>query len=387
MRISRRACLAGGMAGLAAFSAACSAGREKAVLDEKELQTMLEAARKESGVPGLAAGVIRDGKYAFGAAVGVRKDGDKTPATINDCWHMGSMTKSMTGTLCGIWVERGKLKWDDTLASVFPDLAPVMLPEYKSVTLKMLLAQCAGMSAESYPADFDAWALPMNFKEPHLEYVKRCLKEPPASLPGTAFLYSNRNYILIGAMLERVAGDLWESLMTKELFKPLNMKSAGFGAAGTPGKTDQPWGHVLQNGKRTAIEPGLHADNAPTLGPAGRVHCSLPDLAKFVGEHLRGERGENGLLKADTMKFLHTPPFAGDYMAGWLKIEKAGIGGSAYWHNGSNTMNFSLMTFSPYRNLAVLIATNQGGAEAEKLCSDVLIKTVLRLKDEFPPAK
>ena len=379
MQISRRTLVFGGVAGLA--------GQGKKALDENELQAILEAARKESGVPGLAAGVIRDGKYAFGTAVGVRKEGDKTAATINNCWHMGSMTKSMTGTLCGIFVERGKLKWDDTLASVFPDLAAVMLPEYKAVTLKMLLAQCAGMAAESYPAGYDGWALPMNFKEPRLDYVKRCLNEPPASVPGSTFLYSNRNYTIIGAMLERVAGDLWENLMTKELFKPLGMKSAGFGAAGTQGKIDQPWGHTFDKGKRTAIAPGLHADNAPTLGPAGRVHCSLPDLAKFVCEHLRCERGENGLLKADTIKFLHTPPLAGDYMAGWFKIEKAGLGGPAYWHNGSNAMNYSLMTFSPYRNLAVLIATNQGGSEAEKLCSDILIKTGLRLKDEFLPVK
>lgn len=387
MQISRRVCLGGGMAGLVALPMACFAGRERAALDEKELGAILEVARKESGVPGLAAGVIREGKYAFGAAVGVRKDGDKTAATINDCWHIGSMTKSMTGTLCGLFVERGRLKWDDTLAGVFPELANVMLAEYKTVTLKMLLAQCAGMAAETYPKGFDAWALPLNFKEPRLEFVKQALQETPASPPGSAFLYSNRNYMIAGAMLERVTGELWENLMTKHLFAPLGMKSAGFGAAGTPGKVNQPWGHVLQNGKRTAIEPGLRGDNAPALGPAGRVHCSLPDLAKFVREHLRGERGENGLLKADTMKFLHTPPFAGDYMAGWIKIEKAGVGGSAYWHNGSNTYNYSLMTFSPYRNFAVLIATNEGGSAAEKLCSDVLIKTVLRLAASFPPAQ
>ena len=386
MQISRRACLVGGMAGMAGLPAVCFAGREKTALDEKELQTILEAARKENGVPGLAAGVIRDGKYALGAAVGVRKDGDKTAATINDCWHMGSMTKSMTATLCGIFVERGRLKWEDTLAGVFPDLAAVMLPEYKAVTLKMLLAQYAGLPEDTYPKGYDAWALPANFKEPRLEFVKMALQELPASVPGTAMLYSNRNYIVAGAMLERITGDLWENLITKELFKPLGMKSAGFGAAGTPGKMDQPWGHVLQNGKRIAIEPGLHADNAPCLGPAGRVHCSLPDLAKYVAEHLRGERGENGLLKADTMKLLHTPPFAGVYAMGWTRIPRDWGGGPVLSHNGSNTMNFSVMWLAPLRNFAVVAAANQGGNEAAKACDDVSGAVVTRLAEAFSKA-
>ena len=375
MRISRRACLLGGAAGLAAFPLTRGAAQEKKRLDEAELKTILEAARGANEVPGLAAGVVREGKYAFGAAVGVRKAGDKTPATINDCWHLGSMTKSMTATLCGIFAERGKLSWDATLAETFPDLAAAMLPEYRTVTLKMLLAQYAGMSAESYPNGYAMWELPANFREPRLEYVRQCLKEPPASPPGSAFLYSNRNYMIAGALLERVSGDLWENLMTKHLFKPLGMKSAGFGAAGTPEKVDQPWGHLLEKGKRIAVEPGLRADNAPALGPAGRVHCSLPDLAKFVGEHLRGERGEKGLLKAETMKFLHTPPYKEEYMAGWMRIPKAGVGGAAYWHNGSNTMNYSLMTFSPFRNFAILVATNQAGDRAEKICSEVTIKS------------
>ena len=386
MRISRRTCLVGGAAGLAAVPLACFAAQEKKPLEEAELKTILEAARKANDVPGLAAGVIRDGKYAFGAAAGVRKDGSKTLATIEDCWHLGSMTKSMTATLCGIFVERGKLSWDSTLAGTFPDLANSMLPEYKTVTLKMLLGQYAGLPEESYPNGYDVWALPANLKEPRLEFVKLALQESPAFVPGTQMLYSNRNYIVAGAMLERITGSLWETLITRELFAPLGMKSAGFGAAGTPGKTDQPWGHVLQDGKRIAIEPGLHADNAPALGPAGRVHCSLPDLAKYVLEHLRGERGANGLLKADTMKFLHTPPFAGVYALGWVKMDRDWGGGPILFHNGSNTMNFSVMWLAPKRNFAVVVASNQGAAAGTKACDDVSAGVVTRLAEAFPKA-
>ncbi|GIX08129.1 MAG: hypothetical protein KatS3mg115_2532 [Candidatus Poribacteria bacterium] len=58
---------------------------------------------------------------------------------------------------------------------------------------------------------------------------------------------------------------------------------------GHRGETDQPWGHTAD---RRPIPPGLHADNAPVLGPAGRVHSTLRDWARFIALSLRGARGE-----------------------------------------------------------------------------------------------
>ena len=56
-----------------------------------------------------------------------------------------------------------------------------------------------------------------------------------------------------------------EDLITTELFKPLGMTTAGFGPPGTPGKIDQPWGHIIKNGR---FEPSQF-DNPPVMGPAG----------------------------------------------------------------------------------------------------------------------
>ena len=123
--------------------------------------------------------------------------------------------------------------------------------------------------------------------------------------PGAKYEYSNVGYVLAGAMAERVANQSWETLISSTLFAPLDMKTAGFGGLGTPGQIDQPWPHHA-NGKPVARN-GPPADNPEVMGPAGTVHSSLSDWARFVADQLRGERGESALLQPETYQRLHTP--------------------------------------------------------------------------------
>ena len=171
--------------------------------------------------------------------------------------------------------------------------------------------------------------------------------------------------------------------MREMLFEPLGMKSAGFGAPATPGEVDQPWGHTkdLLTGLEP-VAPGPRGDNPAAIGPAGTVHCSVPDLVRYVAFHLTGEEGESDLLKAESFKKLHTS--AGDeYALGWVVLERKWAGGRALMHNGSNTMFYVVVWMAPDRKSAVITATNVGGPNAafagcneaaEKLIKKFLLK-------------
>jgi CubicO group peptidase (beta-lactamase class C family) len=143
------------------------------------------------------------------------------------------------------------------------------------------------------------------------------------------------------------------------------MTSAGFGPPGSPGRIDQPWGHVEENGKAV---PEQH-DNAPALGPAGTVHVSIPDWARFALLHLRGDRGGAPLLEPATFRRLHSAPAGSDYAAGWGVSDPRGPG-RALTHAGSNTMWFATILVAPVRDFAILTATNQGGDAAAKACEE-----------------
>src|SRR5690606_4976564 len=159
-------------------------------------------------------------------------------------------------------------------------------------------------------------------------------------------------------------------LMQTMLFEPLEMHSAGFGAPATPGEIDQPWGHTegLFRGLK-AVPPGPQADNPPAIGPAGTVHCSVIDLAKYAAFHLAGEQGASELVNAASFKKL--PTSAGDdYALGWVVLERNWAGGRALMHNGSNTMFYLVVWMAPERNCAVIVATNVGVDAAFSGCDE-----------------
>jgi CubicO group peptidase (beta-lactamase class C family) len=366
MKMTRRSMLAGLCA---AGAAPLWAAEPKSPAD---LAATLTPIREKYDLPALAAAVSLAGSLVGRGAVGTRKYGDPTPVAIDDRFHLGSCTKSMTATLVGMLVEEGKLAWDTPFAQSFPELAATMHPSLRDATVAHLLAHRAGLPADTSPQGktlLDIHALPGTPPEQRNAYVAMILKEAAESAPGARFVYSNRGYILAGAIAERIAKQPWEELIARRLFQPLGMTTAGFGAPGKAGSILQPWGHRASGTKHQPIEPGPLSDNPPVVGPAGRVHCSIGDWAKYAAAHARGER-DGGLVKPATYKKLHTPEFGGDYAGGWLTAERAWGGGRVLTHAGSNTLNYAVAWLAPLRGFAVVVATNQGGDTAATACDD-----------------
>ena len=322
----------------------------------------LEEIRNKYNLPALAVVVVRDGQICDRAAVGVRKAGNATPVTTNDQFHIGSCTKSMTATLAALFIDEGRLRWDTTIAEVFPEWKGKIDKQYEAVTVEQLLTHRGGVPGQPpVLAWLRAWEEKGTPTQQRQEFVQAVLAKPPAALPGTKMIYSNQGYAIIGAMLERITGQPWERLITEKLFKPLHMDSAGFGPPGTRGQVDQPWGH----GKTLLFKRPSQKDNPPAISPAGRVHCSLDDLARYAVFQMEGER-KDGLLKAETMRRLHTPPERGDYACGWLCFKRGWAGGRALWHNGSNTFWYMSIWLAPEKDFAVITATNIAGSDSEK---------------------
>jgi CubicO group peptidase (beta-lactamase class C family) len=324
----------------------------------------LEVLRKKHNLPALAVVVVKDGRICDRAAVGVRKNGETIAVTTNDVFHIGSCTKSTTATLTAMLIEDGKLKWETTIAEVFPELKGRMDKQYETVTVEQLLMHRGGVPgqppAKAWKRAWEQKGTPM---EQRREFIEAVLSQPPETAPGTKMIYSNQGYAIIGAMLEKIAGKPWETLITDRLFIPLHMDSAGFGPPGTTDKVDQPWGHI----HKFFMNLPIQQDNPPAIAPAGRVHCSLDDLARFIQFHLPAGK-DGGLLKTEAFRKLHTPAEGGDYACGWVSLERGWAGGKALMHNGSNTMWYLVMWLAPEKNFAVIAATNTGADNAFEAC-------------------
>ena len=348
----------------------------------KDISNQLASTIKKHEIPGMAAAVIRDDWLVALGAAGVRELGKPEAVQTTDLWHLGSCTKAMTSTLAAIMIEKGELSWETTLGDVFPELA--MKEAWKPVTLRQLTTNRSGA-----PSGLDKdglWGTLWSFKgspaEARLALLAGVVAHEPAAAPGSKFIYSNAGFAIAGTMLERKSGKPWEELMTERLFKPLHITTAGFGAPGDAKAVSQPRGH--RNGK--AIQPGpahTGADNPVAIGPAGIVHMSIADWARFVAVHAEGERdlkrNPPPLLKPDAFKFLHEPyPAANDkdkdqYAAGWMVTSRPwakGDGkndtGRVLTHGGSNTMWHCVAWVAPERRFAVVVACNRGDGEATK---------------------
>jgi CubicO group peptidase (beta-lactamase class C family) len=329
----------------------------------------LERVRAKLKLPALAAAAWRDGKLLDIAAVGVRKEGDPTKVTTKDLWHLGSNTKAMTATLIAIYVDRGKLRWDDTMAQLFPGWK--IDPGFAKVTLDQMLRHQGGVGKDP-PAELwkQLWA-DGDAPDAREKFVKAILAQPPVQKPGT-FEYSNTSYMIAGAALERVTGKGWEQLMKDELFAKLGMTSCGFGPPGVKvveggaSVVDQPRGHDASG---SALEPGPAADNPRGLGPAGIVHCSLEDYGKFLNLHATGEPA--GIVSPESVQHLQTPR-DGDYAGGWGVVETPK--GPVLVHSGSNTLWYATALVAPATHFAFVIATNKFDDNLEKELGGLLAR-------------
>jgi CubicO group peptidase (beta-lactamase class C family) len=331
-----------------------------AIPADPDLNRLLLPIRDTHHLPGLIAAVIQGDSIVSLGFCGLRKLGASQPFQATDQIHIGSCTKAMTATLVGILVEDGLLDWNTKIREIFPEEATGFHADFRDLTLSHLLTHRGGL-----PHDADWWRLPgRTTTEQRRSALRTLLSRPPESRPGSTYAYSNAGYVIAGLVAEQVTGESWENLMRQGVFEPLGLSTAGFGPPGLSGRTDQPWGHREKGGRIQANR----VDNAPCMGPAGTVHCSLPDWARFASLHLQGAEGQARLLKPSTFQDLHTPPPGFEYAGGWFVVDRPWAGGRALNHNGSNTSWYASVWLAPRRNFATLVATNLGGTNAEKAC-------------------
>jgi CubicO group peptidase (beta-lactamase class C family) len=163
-------------------------------------------------------------------------------------------------------------------------------------------------------------------------------------------------------MAERAADRPWEELMRRLVFEPLKLRSAGFGWPATPARPDQPLGHVGTAPDLTVEEVGgsLLGDG-DYFGPAGNVHCSIEDLARFAAFHLRGLTGQDGALKAETVRRLHTPAPGEHYAGGWV-VKEIEPGKYVHLHEGTAGSFFTKVQLYAESDLAIVAVANCGPA-------------------------
>ena len=177
-------------------------------------------------------------------------------------------------------------------------------------------------------------------------------------------MHSNLGYAIIGAVIERLTGLSYEEALGKHLFEPLGITSGGFGPPADI------WGHggrILPLGPLGAIDIGrtkprdpsdAESDNPAVITPAGRMHLSLEDWARFQRIFLTGG---GGYLRPETVERILTPiPGPGMVQAlGWAPIPATAPEGS-FGQQGSNLRWSAIAIIDRRRERTAIAVTNEG---------------------------
>jgi CubicO group peptidase (beta-lactamase class C family) len=185
-------------------------------------------------LPGAVVVIGHGGRSVFHQAFGSRKlagepglDGSPAPAepmTEDTIFDLASLTKGLaTATAVMQLYERGKVGFDDPVQKYLPGFNTANDPQRAQVTVRMLLTHTSG-GAEDVNLD-DPWGLDGADKA---EGIHRALTTPLQSGPGEVFRYADINYILLGALIEKLTGEAEDVYVEQNVFAPLGMRETRY---------------------------------------------------------------------------------------------------------------------------------------------------------------
>jgi CubicO group peptidase (beta-lactamase class C family) len=270
----------------------------------------------------------------------------------NTYFELASVSKQFTAGAILLLQQDGKLSVGDPLSKYFPGF-----PNGNAITLQDLLQHRSGLvdyiNFGDYPDFTDAYAAFMASGQTNYAAIAdRLASFPLRFAPGTAYEYSNSNYLLLGMVVAQVSGEPLGAFLQQRIFGPLGMAQTQQGFPPPP-VTDFALGYETYNG---AIGRASQWNLAWCAGGGG--------LTSTVGDVEKWDRAVRapGIFTGGSLAQMFAPgPFPqsyGTYADGWFI---SSLDGHRYvWHDGAfggfQTMN---ATF-PDDGIDIIVLTNEG---------------------------
>jgi CubicO group peptidase (beta-lactamase class C family) len=244
-------------------------------------------------------------------------------------------------------LEKGVLRWDMTVGEILSDIP--MRDEYRGVSLEQLLQHHGGVPNLPSTGEFlDGFPTKAGQSPAQARtiLVSQALSESP--IKQGEYSYSSAGYVVAGCMAERVTRRGWEDLMQSLLFEPLQLQSTGFGWPADEGRPNQPRGHYGAPPELRVQEMGEYMlGDMDYIGPAGNLHCSIEDLARFAAFHLRVLSRRDDMLEVESV------------LRFW-RAEETDKGERRFGFFGSGGTFMAMIAVYPDSDFAIVAATNYG---------------------------
>src|SRR6266403_689354 len=339
----------------------------------------------KSDQPGFAVLMRYNGRNILTRTEGVRDLHSKAKIDARTNFRLASFTKQFTSMAIMLLIHDGKLRYDQSLAELFPDF-----PAYgKSITVRNLLNHTAGLP--DYEDLMDAvekrkgplWSPEKQIQD---EEVLKLLKQEDHGkfAPGTSWSYSNSGYVVLGIIIARASGKSYREFLQRRIFAPLKMNHTIVFQKGRNEVSNRAFGHSKE---KELFKETDQSSTSATLGDGG-IYSNLEDLANWddaLRNHtLLSEKEFHPALtpvKLNDGSEPHWPVEPNDdnlhpgkpvsYGFGWFLDPYEGH--ARMWHTGT-TMGFRTVIerFTEGDGLTVIILCNRTDLGPEKLALQVV---------------
>ena len=260
----------------AACGVSCALAAAPPTMKAADIDRIVERTMAAYPIPGVAVGVVKDGKLVYAKGFGIRELGHPERVDADTMFLIGSNTKAFTTAALALLVDEGKLHWDDRVVDWLPDFRMNDAWVTREFTLRDLLTHRSGLGTGAG----DLMFVPeTDFTRAEVVRALRHLK-PVASF-RSEFAYDNLLYAVAGEVIAVASGMSWEDFVAKRILQPLGMD----GCAAAPSllqATNRATPHVVVDGKLQTV-PVLQLN---AFNPAGSLVCSVNGLSRWVAMQL-----------------------------------------------------------------------------------------------------
>ncbi len=366
---------------LAFALASCSSDADSDVDDTDDIEVAdtgdeaetVETAAADERVEATAAVFADFGPDSPGCAVGVAYPGGRhtaaygssdieagEPLEPGSIFDIGSVSKQFTAGAIALAVLDGDVALDDNVFDIIDGLAP----SYDGVvTIDDLVHHTSGLP--DYTELLDADDDEVTTMQDALD-VMRANDFVPAFEPGTAFDYSNTNYVLMAEVIQQVTGQSLVEYSAERIFEPLAMNDSVV-------RDDQ--GDLLDGQAQGYIDDGewVRAGSSWQQTGDGAIHSTVGDVLNWAELFFGNSPASDGEVgSADWLLLMLQPGSADDDGSPYAFGISLDEDGDLLTHAGAWTGYSASLTVRPNDELAVAVLCNIDDLDADELASNVM---------------
>lgn len=346
--------------------------------DVQLFEAMAQQIVANQRVPGLAMAIVHNGEVLSARGYGITDVDAAEPVDGHTVFRLASLSKGFAGTMAGLLVNDGTLRWDSKLTQYLPNFQMSQPGAAQQITVADLLSHRVGISHNAFDRDLERYV-------DYRTLTQKLAAAPMTCPPGTCYAYQNIAFSLIGDIVFATTGAFYSQEVQRRLLKPLGMNDASLGLEGIQSSARWARPHVRTRGGWASVTP---KSTYYEVAPAAGVNASASDMAQWLIAQT-GHRPD--VLSAPLLATLHAPLVStpdqtrssawrrqrldsASYALGWRVYEYAGH--RLVYHAGAVQGYRGMIAMLPGRDIGIAVMWNGESALPSGLLPTIIDRAI-----------